>query len=152
MVLRHSPSCTLQTQEQQKLWWRVLKGQEKGWRNWSWPQQRRDLSYKEENVIPDEVFIGRWDGVGVGAGGISSSSSRSRGRVVRRPILGNEVLEVNAGDLADSHVAVVVHDDLQQPHQMLRRVLDLTTTTTTTTTPISSSSINDNHNHNNTEK
>lgn len=41
------------------------------------------------------------------------------------PILGNEVLEVNTCYLTHSHVAIIVHNNLQQPHKMLRCVLKL---------------------------
>jgi hypothetical protein len=44
---------------------------------------------------------------------------------VRRPVLGDEVLEMNAANLAHAHVTVVIHNYLQEPHQMLRWVLEL---------------------------
>jgi hypothetical protein len=44
---------------------------------------------------------------------------------MRRPVLGDEVLEMNAGNLAHGHVAVVIHNYLQEPHQMLGRELNL---------------------------
>lgn len=42
-----------------------------------------------------------------------------------RPIFGNEVLEMNASNLPHTHVTVVVYNDLQQPHEMLRCILKL---------------------------
>lgn len=56
------------------------------------------MRYEEEKVIPDDVFISEGDLVL---------------RVMRRrPILGNEVLEMNASNLANAQLTVVVHDDL----------------------------------------
>lgn len=40
-------------------------------------------------------------------------------------MLSNEILEMNTSDLPHSHVATIVDDDLQRPHKMLRRVLEL---------------------------
>lgn len=40
-------------------------------------------------------------------------------------MLGNEVLEMDTCNLTHRNVAAIVHDNLQQPDQMLGRVLKL---------------------------
>lgn len=44
---------------------------------------------------------------------------------MRVPIFSNKILEGNAGDLSNRQVATGFHNDLQQPHQMLGRELNL---------------------------
>lgn len=48
---------------------------------------------------------------------------------MRWPVLCNEVLEMDAGNLPYTHVAVTIHNNLQQSHQMLRCILNLQTNT-----------------------
>jgi len=45
--------------------------------------------------------------------------------VIGRPILGDEVLEIDGGNLPDGHVAVGVYDDLEEARRMLWVVLHL---------------------------
>ena len=45
--------------------------------------------------------------------------------IKRRPIFRNKVLEMDTGNLSYTHINVIVNNDLQQPHQMLRRILKL---------------------------
>lgn len=75
------------------------------------PEERRKLREKEEDVIPEEELIGGCDG--------------DFGLVIGRPILGDEVLEIDGGNLSNGHVAVGVDDDLEEAHRMLWGVLHL---------------------------
>lgn len=55
-------------------------------------------------------------------------------RVVRSPVFGNEVLERYASHLSHRHIAIPFNYDLQQPHQMLGRILKLQENTPTINT------------------